>query len=176
MGRILEKHIEEALEIISGELGIKVYKCLKNKEDVNEFDIADKLKIEINPIRKVFYKFEKHNLVTSFRKKDRKKGWYLYFYTFQRKEAERLVLKLKRKTITLIENHIENCKTNEYYICINNTCQQKNRRYKIEDALEQNFICQECGEIQELQDNTKRVKKLSKEVKELKEEIGKLEK
>lgn len=166
MAKITEKQIEEAIETISGPLGVKVYKLLKGKQDVNEFDIAQKLKSEINPIRNIFYKFEKHNLVTYFRKKDRKKGWYIYFYTFNKKEAEYLVVKLKRRTVTLLENHIKDYETNQYYVC-----PKKDSRKKLEDALEDNFICRECGEVLQPQDNQSVVKKLRKEAEGLRNEV-----
>jgi len=171
MPKITEKQIEGAIETISGPLGIKVYKVLKNHVDVNEFDIATKLGMEINVIRNTLYKFEKHNLVTFFRKKDRKKGWYLYFYTFNKKEAEYLVIKLKKKTIILLEKHILDYENHEYYVCPN-----KDSRKEIEEALEQNFICTECGEILQPQENTIVIKKLKKEVDLLKIEAEKLEK
>ena len=77
--KITQSNIESTIQEIAGKEGIAVYKLLKNKENVNEFSIAEKLDMTINQIRNLIYKFEKYNLIGSTRKKDRKKGWYIYF-------------------------------------------------------------------------------------------------
>ena len=46
--KIPVKNIEETFEEIAGPEGVQVYRLLKNKEDVNEFNIAEKLKISIS--------------------------------------------------------------------------------------------------------------------------------
>jgi len=85
--KLSQKQIEELIFEISGNDGLSVYKLLKDKIDVNEFAIAEKLKLTINQIRNIFYKFQAYNLVTSISKKDRKKGWYIYFFTFNPQES-----------------------------------------------------------------------------------------
>ena len=86
--KIQQKDMEDMIVEISGKEALPVYKLLKGKDNVNEFIIANKLKISINQIRNILYKFEQYNLVSSSRKKDRKKGWYIYFFTFNQKQAE----------------------------------------------------------------------------------------
>ena len=63
--KVLNKHVEEMISRISANpLGIKIYKQLKNKENVNEFLIAEKLKVPINQLRNVMYKFDNYNLIS----------------------------------------------------------------------------------------------------------------
>ena len=69
------KNIEETIEEIAGPEGVQIYRILKNKEDVNEFTISEKLKITINQLRNTIYKFEKYNLLTSTRKRRCAKLW-----------------------------------------------------------------------------------------------------
>src|SRR3989344_1450889 len=98
---------------------LPIYNMLKNKENVNEFSIAEKLKLTINQIRNIIYKFEQYNLVASSRKKDRKKGWYIYFFTFNQKQAEETIVQLKKKRIEQLRKQLERESKHEFYTCPN---------------------------------------------------------
>ena len=98
-----EDQIKETLLEIGGEFSYELYKILKGKENVDEFDIAEKIKISINQLRNLIYKFEQYNLISSTRKKDRKKGWYIYFFTLNQRQVEDMVKKIKSDKIKKLE-------------------------------------------------------------------------
>lgn len=164
--KITQKHIEEIIEEIGGKEGIAVYRTLKNRQNVNEFDIANKLKLTINQIRNIIYKFEKYNLLNSARKKDRKKGWYIYFFTFNNNEAEKLVIKLKQDKIKRLENLLSMESKQEFYVCPNQCM-----RVTLESAMENNFMCMECNSLLQPEKKERNIKRIESEIKQLKEEL-----
>jgi len=164
--KIKQKYIEDMIFNISGNEGLAIYRILKNKQNINEFDIAAKLKLTINQIRNLIYKFEKYNLVSSTRKKDRKKGWYIYFFTFNEKEAEKVVLKLKEQRIKKLENLFELETAHEFYACPNQCI-----RMTLENAMENNFMCHECNSLLQPEKKDKNTAKVKKDLEMLKKEL-----
>lgn len=167
--KIIQKQIEEAITEISSKEGFKVYKLLKGKENVNEFLIAEKLKITINQIRNIIYKFEKYDLVSSTRKKDRKKGWYIYFFTPNKKQIEELVINLKKDRIKIFKERLDRELNHEYYSCPN-----KCIRMTLENAMENNFMCHECGSLLGPENKEKNIKRIKKEIKIIDDELKKI--
>ncbi len=168
---ITEKAIEEMISEIAGPEAVPVYRMLKDKENLNEFVIIDKLKININQLRNTMYKFEKYNLISSTRKKDRKKGWYIYFYTFNHKQAEQVVLQLKKDKINILQKQLEREEAHEFYACPN-----KCIRVTLENAMEHNFMCPECGRLLNIEDKKKNTARIQELIEKINNELQELEK
>jgi transcription factor E len=132
--------------------------------------IAEKLKQTINQTRNIFYKFQQYNLVTFTSKKDRKKGWYIYFFTFNPVGAAGAFVRLKKEKITKLEQQLEKEKAHEFYVCPN-----KDMRATLENAMEHNFTCFECGQLLVPEDNAKGILRIEKEIEALKKEINDFE-
>ena len=167
--KIPQKNIDETIIEIAGKEGLQVYKILKDKENVNEFSIAEKLKLTINQIRNLIYKFEQHNLVTSTRKKDRKKGWYIYFFTLNPKQLEDITIQFKEKKVNILQRQLDRESSHDFY-----TCPNKCMRLPIENAMEHQFMCSECGSLLEPENKENNVTKVKKLMKGLEEELKKL--
>src|SRR3989344_3900043 len=149
---ITENQIEAMIVEISGQEGLPIYKALKGKEDVNEFLLAEKLKLTINQVRNILYRLESHNLLSSNRKKDRKKGWYIYFWTFLADHAKEAVVKSFEQQVIVLKQRLHREEGNQFYICPN-----KCTRATIENAMEENFLCTECGSVLTPEDNMKSI-------------------
>ena len=80
---MLDKFLKEAMSILVGKQGEELVNLLDTKKYVNEFLIAKKLDITINQTRNILYKLSDSGLVSSTRKKDKKKGWYTYFWKIE---------------------------------------------------------------------------------------------
>jgi len=167
--KITQKATEDAIAEIAGKEGVMVYKVLKDKENVNEFTIAEKLKLTINQIRNIIYKFEQYNLITSTRKKDRKKGWYIYFFTLNNKQISEIVSQLKKNKISILKKQLDRESSHEFYSCPN-----KCMRLTIENAMEHQFMCSECGSLLEPEDKEKNVSKVKKAIKDVEYELEKI--
>ncbi len=163
-----DKRLElvKQVSVVSGRNTTPVIEILFEKENVNEFLISKKLGLTINQIRNVLYKLSDYGLVSFIRKKDKKKGWYTYFWTFDSEKAFVLLKKLIEKEIQQLENDLQSRKTKQFY-----KSPDADIEYNEEKALEYNFICPETGEVMELKDTSKEIKDLSSKITRLKNQI-----
>ncbi len=155
----LEKVEQLALQI-GGEIARQIVLFLiKNGENISEFVIAENLKVEINVIRKTLYMLQENNLVHSMRKKDKKKGWYIYYWTFDENQAKIMIERLKKERINSLKKRLELESETTYY-----TCSKKCIRMTFEHALENNFTCPVCDKVLKEIDNKKQINLIKKEL------------
>ncbi len=148
-----EKLLYNLIEDLAGEGNGRIVEILFNKKDVNEFLIAKKMELTINQVRNILYKLSNHGLVSFIRKKDKKKGWYIYYWTLNTEKSLALIEQFLKKKISNFNEQLNNRQTKRYYTCP--YCQIE----VTEDiALEHGFSCEECAEIYELSINTPHIR------------------
>ncbi|MDP3917060.1 MAG: hypothetical protein Q8Q42_02115 [Nanoarchaeota archaeon] len=164
--KIPDDMLVELVKEVAGADTLKVLEILKNKKNVSEFKIAEKLGISVNQVRNIIYRMQEHNLVTFTRKKDSDKGWYIYYWTFDMPRAIMLIADMKNKSIGDAKENLLHVEDTRVYVC-------KNCRLKFPemDALEMQFLCETCGEIMLEEDSAKRKKDLSKRLKKDEEDL-----
>lgn len=167
---MLDKFLKEVVTIIVGKNAEPIVDLLNSKKHVNEFLIAKKLDITINQTRNILYKLSDHGLVSSIRKKDKKKGWYTYFWKIEVIKALEFLKDSRLKQLNTIENQIKNRETKQFYVC-----ERCNIEFNEETALLYDFTCNECGEIFTIRDNSKVLKELKKNSLRINEEIKLIE-
>jgi len=152
---ILKTLTEELAGANSGE----IIEILFSKKNVNEFLIAKKMNITINQVRNILYKLSAEGLVSFIRKKDKKKGWYIYYWTL---DIEKSLEKIRRELIKKIEKHrqeLEIRKSKRFYVC--KTC---NIEVGEETALEHGFTCNECADVYALSENESQIKEIKSKI------------
>jgi len=159
------KLLNDVIGSIAGKTAVDIANLLYGKKDVNEFLIAKKLDLTINQIRNILYKLSDANLVSFSRKKDKKKGWYTYYWTLNLEKGYELVEKTIQKNISNLEAMLKSRKRKNFYTCKN--CQIE---VSEETALLHNFACQECGEVYELSKSDRMIKNLENEINRYKKE------
>jgi len=171
-----EKLLGDIIEKIIGKQAKETINLLIGKRDVNEFLLAKKMNLTINQVRNILYKLYNFGLVSFIRKKDKRKGWYTYFWTLETKKALELLEKNLGKEVEDLQNRLKNRQTRRFYVC--SVCKVETGE---ETALNNNFICPECGEVYQLNEDTviieelkKRIEKLGRQKAEVSEEIGKI--
>ena len=92
--KITNNKIYDTVKEVVGEDSLKVVEFLKDKKNISDFKIAEKVKTDIHEIRNILYRLYNHNLVTYYRKKDRQKGWYISYWTFNKKRIKDLMKQL----------------------------------------------------------------------------------
>jgi transcription initiation factor TFIIE subunit alpha len=157
--------LKKVVENAAGEAAVKIVDLIYGKKDVNEFLIAKKLGLTINQTRNLIYRLSHMGIINSIRKKDKRKGWYIYFWTFDiLKSLEVLHLTLSTE-IAALEYQLNNKQTLRFYKCP--IC---GREANEEAALQTNFSCTECGEVYQLADSTHLIDEITKKLEKLKKE------
>jgi len=146
---------------------VAIVDLLAGKKDVNEFLIAKKLELTINQTRNILYKLSDFGLVSFIRKKDKRKGWYIYFWTLNIAKSLDLLEKKLREELAQLEAQLKGRKERRYYIC--NTCSIEVAE---EAALLNDFTCPECESVYELAGKEEIIKKLGREISKLRKEVG----
>ncbi len=156
--------------VVAGKQAEKIPELLLNKNYVNEFIIAKKLEITINQARNILYKISDYGLVSSIRKKDKKKGWYTYFWKIEVLKCLEFLKNILVKQMTQINYWIKSREEKGFYVC-----ERCSREFTEENALLHNFICDECGDVFTVKDNKKVLKEFNKELDKLKKELSLVE-
>lgn len=139
---------------------------LFGNKNVNEFSIAKNLKLTINQTRNILYKLSDFGIVSFIRKKDKRKGWYIYFWTLNTHQALSISNENLSKKLDNLKTQLKNRIEERHYIC--KTCSIEVNE---ETALLNNFICAECEEVYELTDNSEIIKDIQNKIAKTEKEI-----
>ncbi len=167
---MLKKLLEEIMVLIVGKQAEPLVSLLDGKKYVNEFIIAKKLNLTINQTRNILYKISDHGLVSFIRKKDKRKGWYTYFWKIEIVKCLEFLKTNLTKKIDQVYHQIKSRETKEFYVC-----ERCHIEFNEENALIYNFTCPECGNILSRKDNTSVIREYNKESDKLKRELALVE-
>jgi len=160
--------IRDVVTEVAGERAVPIVMVLKDQPNFSEFKVAEALNMEIKEIRKALYKLLEYNLVSFRRKKDKKKGWYIYYWTFNPEVAKYLYSDIRIKKLEKLKERLAREQSNSFYICPNRCV-----RLDFERASDFEFHCPECGSLMDVQDNTATIEHLKSEIERLSSEIKK---
>ncbi len=161
------KFLKSIVETLVNKQAVPIIDLLSGKEHVNEFLIAKKLALTINQTRNILYKLSDYGLVSFIRKKDKKKGWYIYFWTLNIYQSLNLLEETLKKELEQLEAQLKNRKEKRYYSC--GTCSLE---VSEETALLNDFACSECEEVYQLSNNQQMINELEQKISKIKKEIG----
>ena len=165
--KLSSKIIEGVVSEVAGEDVVPLVKVLKNKKNVSEFKLAENINREVNEIRNMLYRLYDANLVSFIRKKDKKKGWYIYYWTFNGKRVKDLVSDLKKKRLEALKQRLSREEGGNFYVCDN-----KCIRLDFEQATDFEFKCPECGNLMNEENNTGKIEKMRFEIKGLEKDLN----
>ncbi len=152
-----KKLLKEVFIEAGGKIAEPLVDILDPKKYMNEFLVAKKLDLPINQTRNILYKISEHGLVSSTRKKDKKKGWFTYSWKIEELKSLDFLKGVIGKRINQMQNQIKNREAREFYVC-----ERCHVEFNEENALLRDFTCPECGSVLTLKDNTKLLKELKK--------------
>ena len=164
---LTNKKIQGLVSEIAGDSAIPIIEYIRDKKNVSEFIIADKVKMDMQTTRNILYTLNSYNVATYIRRKDRKKGWYISYWTFNKKRVHDLMHSMRRDKITKLRDQLKREESNagNFFIC-KSAC----ARLDFDQATEFGFKCPECGHLLNQQDNSKTIENIKNKLKEL--EIG----
>ena len=167
--RISNTIIDSVIKEVVGDDAIPLVGFLKNNKNVSEFKIAEIIKKEVNATRNMLYRLYENNLVSFIRKKDKQKGWYIYYWTFNPKRVKYLVTDLKKKRLLKLNERMKREEEGNFFGCKN-----KCIRLNFDQATSFNFKCPECGSILDQEDNVMVIETIQKEIKSIEKELKKI--
>ena len=158
--------LEDYLKRNFNEDTLKVFRQLWGKSNVSEFDIAEHLRLSINYVRNLLYGLHAFNLVNSTRKKDRQKGWYIYYWTFKPDQIRFLYKKMKLEELDKLKDVVKAEKTQQFFVCANECA-----RMDFEQAINFEYRCPECGELTVQEGHDVRIKESAEKIVILEKEL-----
>ena len=166
--RLTNKLLKDTVLEVAGESAVPIVDYLKDKKNVSEFIIAEKLDFDIHLVRHSLYKLHDNNLVTYIRKKDRQKGWYISYWTFNAQRVKELIKRMKLLKLDKLSDRLEKEEGNRngFFMC-SNAC----TRLDFEHATNFEFKCPECGSLLNQLDNSKTIDNIKEQIKILKKEL-----
>lgn len=161
---LTEKKMYEFIGQNVGEEVLPIIKFLRNKKNISEFKIAEKTKTEVNAVRNVLYRLQNYNLVSYYRKKDREKGWYISYWTFNKKKVKELMDRIKKESLERYRERLndEQSNMNAFFICPK-AC----TRLDFHGAVERDFKCAECGSILQQHESERTIAFLKEKIREI---------
>ncbi len=164
--RLTQNKIEEIVLSILGEEGLVIVKELYGKENISEFVLATKTKKDIKVIRKMLYFLYNHNLVGFMRKKDKEKGWYIYYWTLLPDNIRFIYFKKRKELLDKLKQKLEEEHKELFFACPN-----KCVRLNFDNAMDLDFHCPECGELLGQDDSKDHIQFLDKKIAEIEKEL-----
>ena len=165
--RLTQKKIEEILLDIIGPEGLPLVQQLYGKEHVSEFDLATKTKKDIKVIRRMLYTLYNHNVIGFIRKKDKQKGWYIYYWTILPENVKFAYFKKKKIQLERLCQLLETEGKELFFICTG-----KCVRLNFDQAMEFEFHCPECGQLIAPDSGEEKKEIFKKKILELEQELA----
>jgi transcription factor E len=164
--KLTTKLLETIIADTAGQDAFPLVVELKHKKNYSEFKLAESLKIEVNQVRNILYRLLKHNLVTFIRRKDKRKGWYIYYWTFRLKQVKNAMISLKKDRLEKLNDRLKREENEQFF-----SCEKKCMRMNFEKASDFMFKCPECGLLLEQEDNRQKVKDIKDEISAIEKEL-----
>jgi len=154
--RMTRNKIEEIILPLIGEDGLPLIKLLYLQPNISEFDLAKKSKKDIKIVRKMLYLMYNHNLISFTRKKDKEKGWYIYYWTLLADNVKFMYYKHKRELLVKLKEKLLEEQKELFYVC-----PKRCVRLNFDQGMDYEFHCPECGELihQDSENNVLGIKK-----------------
>ncbi|MBN1385603.1 hypothetical protein JW968_01340 [Candidatus Woesearchaeota archaeon] len=165
--KLSNKIIEEVVTDIAGQDVMPLVKILRAKKNISEFKLAETLKQEVNETRNMLYRLYHRDLVSFARRKDKKKGWYIYYWNFNPKRVRFLMDEIMTGKLVRLQERLGREEEGFFFFC-NNNCM----RLDFDQASNFNFKCPECGAIMQHDDNVKKISELRSDISDIERIMG----
>lgn len=165
--RILEnKEVKKLIVDLAGEEALPVVKLLLRQKTMDENKIAKKIKtmINVNQVRAIMYKLYTRRIVEPSRRRDRKKGWWIYSWTIIPEKIFEILIKDKMKKLKFFQERFANRELELF------ECENCGEIVNYQKALENMFSCPRCGAPLKQLRLSKLIPKIEEEIEKLKEE------
>lgn len=155
------ERIKQITAELVGEEASQIVEFLYYNPGHSEFDINENLELSVSRIRSILYELKAKNLIDYDRKKDKVKGWYLYYWRVAIDNYDKVYYLDKKKKLEMFKERLEREENTTFYICPH-FC----KRLSFEDALENNFTCPICKALLKEENKERKIELLQRNIKE----------
>ena len=163
-----DKTLQRVAEAFGGEEAVQIVNVLKGVGETTDDEIATKIEIRLNTVRRILYKLYDHSLVGLRRSRDKTTGWFIFHWRLQLDQLAGFILNQKRRVLEKLETRLEYEQAHDFYSCFTEEC----KRVTFEDSMELVFRCPTCNKLLMHFDNTKLKASLVERIDALKKELG----
>lgn len=160
----LDNLTEEVVRATGGEEAVALARIIGKNKDISEFKIVQTAKLDIQRVRNLLYKLHSTNLADYRRIKDNDKGIYVSYWTFNKAMVQKLHAKLQQEKLQRFRERLE-VETNNincFFLCPS-ACS----RADFSKAEQQQFRCEECGQLLAQEDNSRTIDVLREKIREM---------
>lgn len=163
--------INEKLSPMLDENGFKLIRVLMEKRKMSEFKLSEVIGIKVNKIRSILYKLQSKKIVEFSKRRDKRKGWYIYTWELKPRNIVLAVIKDLKSDIDILEKkyHVRQ-EGKEFFSC--NECGIQTNMLK---ALETNYLCPYCESPMKVVDVEGIKKDIVGEIDKIKDKINSIE-
>jgi len=164
-----EDSLEEFIYRLAPKGSITLFRLLKNEgREMTEDEIAEKLGMNKNTVRKVLYKLHDLNILVYRRMKEESTNWNTYYWKINWEGLSAALLSRKREVLEKLKLRLSHEKSNRVIY----RCQKCGREYSFDEALANDFMCPICGVPLDYVDRSKEIALLEDYVRKLEEELA----
>ncbi|MFH1450731.1 MAG: hypothetical protein ABIF92_02000 [archaeon] len=145
------------LQGLVGEEGMSVVQQIAHKER-SDVDLAEKMELKANIIRKHLYSMYEAGVVT-YRRHRSKTGWYTYYWKLHPDRIVKAINQEKNNQLRELMEMLEYEKSNHFY-----QCKSKCTRVVFDEAADLGFRCMKCNKPLEHSNNEPFIKDLEKRI------------
>ncbi|MHA1303312.1 MAG: transcription factor E [Candidatus Heimdallarchaeaceae archaeon] len=164
---ITERQRQTLIEVVEDICGDEVKQVtlvlLNSDEEITDEEIAEKLDMRLNLVRKSLYKLYDLQLASFRRIRDKNTGWFVYFWTLHPERIDLFVEKKQQEVLKKLQSRLEYEDLNMFFKCSTSDCP----RFTFQEAMDMNFVCPKCSGRLEAFDNEQIKQILRKKIKEL---------
>lgn len=165
--KVSTKLVEDVVAEVAGPDTVELVRAIKNKKNISEFKIAEMLSLDVNIVRNMLYRLYDNNLIAFVRRKDKKKGWYIYYWTFNPKRIKQLYIDVRKKKLDKLKDRLTREKANYFFSCPNRCM-----RVDFDQATEFEYKCPECGQLMSQEDNSQKINEIEGEIAKIEAELA----
>jgi len=154
------------LNRVAGEHGADVAEILLEEGEATDEEIANKMDIRLNLVRKILYDLYENQVVDYRRTRDEETGWYVYYWHVEPDRALELLDENKKTLLEKLKSRLEHEESTLFFTCCNDC-----PRVEFDEAVDHGFDCPKCGEKMEEFDNTGIINALERQIETLEREL-----
>ena len=168
----LPAELKSILKAYCGDEGLIIGKELLNlRGEITDEELHARTEVKLNQVRKILYILHDVGLTEFKRLRDKKSGWFIYFWVSRFNDYEAIIKKKQREVLEILDTRLSHEENHHFFVCQGE--HECDGRYTFDQAFDEFFKCPICkeGQLSEAE-NTEIIQILKKRMKQLRGNIN----